>query len=52
MLKKPEKAQTFIWELIEGLSLGPRFLTWAPYKPQKAEVQKKTKKNECFLQLC
>jgi hypothetical protein len=50
ILKKSEKAQTFIWELIKGLSLGPRFLTGAPYKPQKAEVPKKTTKNDCFLQ--
>jgi hypothetical protein len=28
IFKKPEKAQTFVWEPIEGFNLEPRFLTW------------------------
>jgi hypothetical protein len=32
--KKPEKAQTFVWEPIEGFNLEPRFSTWTLFKPK------------------
>jgi hypothetical protein len=35
-LKKPEKAQIFIWEFIEGFKLKPRFFMGIPTKPEKA----------------
>jgi hypothetical protein len=36
IIKKPEKAQSFVWELIEGFNLEPRFFTWTPSKHKKA----------------
>jgi hypothetical protein len=36
IIKKPEKAQTFVWKLTEGFNLEPRFLTWTPSKQKKA----------------
>jgi hypothetical protein len=42
-LKKPEKAQSFVWKPIEGFNLEPGFLPNTLFRPKKTYVQKKNK---------
>jgi hypothetical protein len=43
ILRKPEKAQTFVLEPIEGFNLEPRLLTWTFSNHKKLKIRRPTK---------
>jgi hypothetical protein len=46
ILKKPEKGQTFVWEPIETLNLGPGFLKWTHLGLKKLKSKRETKSSK------